>query len=189
MRLQRIFIAIEVTPPLQRAIAVLQEQMRASGARLKWVKPHHMHFTLRFLGDLPAAQVARAAVAARLAAAAQAPFEVTLGGLGAFPTFDRPQVVWIGTRGGGDDLERLAAALETQLLRAGFGADGRAFRPHLTLGRARDNRNWGDLVRALQQYRDVDVGRQRVEAVVVIESRLTPEGPVYTRVEQVQLSQ
>jgi len=189
VRLQRIFVAVEVNPQLQREIGALQDRMRASGVRLKWVKPRNMHFTLRFLGDLPAAQVARATVAARLAAETLPPFEVVVGGLGAFPTFDRPQVVWIGTRAGGDDLERLAAALEAQLLRAGFGADERTFRPHLTLGRARDDRHWGDLVRALQQYRDVDVGRQRVEALTVIESRLMPDGPVYTPVEQVHLSQ
>lgn len=188
MRLKRVFIAVEVAPELQREIAALQDRMRASGVRLKWVRPSNIHFTLRFLGNLPAAGVARAVVAARRAAAAHVPFEVVVGGLGAFPTLDRPQVVWIGTLGGGDGLERLAAALDSQLLKAGFDAGARPFRPHLTLGRARDDRHWGDLVRALQQYRDVEVGRQRVAALAVIESRLMPDGPVYTLVEEVRFS-
>jgi 2'-5' RNA ligase len=189
VRLQRIFIAVETSPQIQHEVSTLQDKMRASGVRLRWVKPHNMHFTLRFLGDIPAAQAARAAVATRQAAVGLPPFEVVVAGLGAFPTFDRPQVVWLGTRVGGEDLERLAAGLDTQLLRAGFAADGRTFRPHLTLGRAKDDRYWGDLVRTLQHYRDVEVGRQRVDAVAIMESRLMADGPVYTPVEQVPLTQ
>ena len=189
MRLQRIFIAVETSPPLQREVSTLQDKMRASGVRLRWVKPYNMHFTLRFLGDIPAAQVARAAVATRHAAVDLPRFEVVVAGLGAFPTFDRPQVVWLDTRVGGPDLEGLAAGLDAQLLKAGFAGDGRTFRPHLTLGRAKDDRYWGDLVRTLQHYRDVEVGQQRVEAIVIMESRLTADGPVYTLVEQVPLAQ
>jgi 2'-5' RNA ligase len=185
VRLQRIFIAVEMSAQLQHDVAALQEKMRTSGVRLRWVKPHNMHFTLRFLGDIPAAQVARAAVATRQAAGGIEPFDVVVAGLGAFPTFDRPQVVWLGTKSGGEDLERLAAALDAQLSRAGFAPEDRVFRAHLTLGRAKDDRHWGDLVRSLQHYREVEIGRQRVDALVVMESRLTPDGPVYSAVEQV----
>ncbi len=189
MTLQRIFIAVETGPQVQEVVSTLQDKMRASGVRLRWIKPHNMHFTLRFLGEIPAAQVARAVVATRQAASGLAPFEVMIAGLGAFPNFDRPQVIWLGTQEGGEELERVAAGLDAQLLRAGFTPDGKRFRPHLTLGRTRDDRYWGDLVRALQQYRDVEIGRQRVETVTVMESHLTPEGPIYTPVEQVPLPQ
>jgi 2'-5' RNA ligase len=97
--------------------------------------------------------------------------------------------VWIGSREGGADLERLAAALDAALARQGFPAEARGFRPHLTLGRARDERRWGDLVRALQRHRDDCLGRQDVGAVVVMESRLAPEGPLYSVHEKVPLAQ
>jgi len=42
-------------------------------------------------------------------------------------------------------------------------------------------------VRALTQYRDVFVGAQQVRTVAVVESHLTPRGPVYARVEEVTL--
>lgn len=189
MTLHRAFIAVELDAALQRVVADLQERMRASGARLRWVKPQNVHFTLRFLGEVPAAQLARAVVAVRETARAAAPFVVTIAGLGAFPNFDRPQVIWLGTREGAEALERLAGTLETSLARQGFAPESRPFRPHLTLGRARDDRKWGDLVRALQRFRDQEIGRQEVRAVTVMESRLTSEGPVYTPREQVPLNQ
>jgi 2'-5' RNA ligase len=186
--LHRTFIAVELDPTLQEAAARLQERLRADGAQLRWVRPHNLHFTLRFLGEIPAAQLARACVAVRESAAAVSPFAVELGGLGAFPNFERPQVVWIGSLRGGEDLERLAAVLNAALGRQGFPGDARAFRPHLTLGRARDDRRWGDLVRALQLHRDEALGRQDVRQVAVMESRLTPDGPIYTPREQVPLA-
>lgn len=188
MILHRTFIAVELDPGLQEAAARLQERLRADGAQLRWVRPHNLHFTLRFLGEIPAAQLARACVAVRESAAKVPSFAVELGGLGAFPNFERPQVVWIGSRQGGDELERLAAVLNAALALQGVPGEARGFRPHLTLGRARDDRRWGDLVRALQRHRDETLGRMDVRQVTVMESRLTPDGPIYTAREQVPLA-
>jgi 2'-5' RNA ligase len=187
MTLHRAFISVELSDEIRRRTAALQGDLRASGARLRWVKPDNLHFTLRFLGEIPAAQVARAVVATREAVRAVVPFVVTIGGLGAFPSFERPQVVWIGAVAGADALEALADRVNDALARERFPGDRRRFRPHLTVGRARDERQWGDLVRALHRFRDVEIGPQRVDVVTVMESRLTPEGPVYTVREQVRL--
>jgi len=185
--LHRTFISIELSPENRRLVADLQERLRASGARLRWVGPSNLHFTLRFLGELPAAQVARAVAATREAVKIARPFTVTMGGLGAFPSFERPQVVWVGSQQGAEALERLASDLNAALARERFPADPRHFRPHLTLGRSRDDRQWGDLVRALQQHRHAVIGPQGVDVVTIMESRLTPDGPVYTPWEQVRL--
>ncbi len=189
MILHRTFIAVELDSVIQQAAAELQERLRSAGAQLRWVKPHNLHFTLRFLGEIPAAQVARACVAVRESAETVGPFVVEIGGLGAFPNFERPQVVWVGSREGAASLEHLAACVDIALARLGFPGDRRGFRPHLTLGRAKDDRRWGDLVRALQQHREALLGRQDVQHVSVMESRLSPDGPVYTPREQVPLTQ
>lgn len=189
MKLHRAFISVELDAGLQRVVGDLQERMRNSGARLRWVKPHNVHFTLRFLGEIPAAQLARAVVAVRETARAASPFTVTIAGLGAFPNFDRPQVIWLGSSEGAEGLQRLAGDLEAALARQGFDPESRPFRPHLTLGRARDDRQWGDLVRALQRFRDQEIGRQEVRTLTVMESQLSAEGPVYTAREQVPLNQ
>jgi len=189
MKMHRSFIAVGLDPALQHGVADLQERMRASGARLRWVKPHNVHFTLRFLGEIPAAQLARAVVAVRETARGAAPFAITLAGLGAFPNFDRPQIIWIDSREGADTLEHLAANLDAALSRQGFPSESRRFRPHLTLGRAKDDRQWGDLLRALQRFREQEIGQQEIRAVTVMESHLTHDGPVYTALEEVPLAQ
>ncbi|MDR7535270.1 MAG: RNA 2',3'-cyclic phosphodiesterase [Armatimonadota bacterium] len=187
--LHRTFIAVALDPALRRALEDCQERMRQAGARLRWVHPEHLHVTLRFLGAIPLAQVARATVAAREAAATVEPFEIRLGGLGVFPGPRRPQVVWVGTREGAEALGGLAAALAAALRRHGFPEDPRPFRPHVTLARVKDQQRWGDVVRAIEQHRDVEIGRQRVAKIEVMESQLTPEGPVYTVRKEVPLGQ
>jgi 2'-5' RNA ligase len=185
--LHRTFISVELGEETRRRVADLQGQMRNAGARLRWVRPKNLHFTLRFLGELPVAQVARAVAATREAVKTVTPFAVTIAGLGAFPTFERPQVVWVGSREGADALEALAARIDEFLARERFPMDTRRFNPHLTLGRSRDERQWGDLVRTLYRFREIVIGEEQIAAVTVMESRLTPEGPVYAPREQVRL--
>jgi 2'-5' RNA ligase len=183
----RIFIAVELDPALHEAVVATQRALEDAGARIRWVKPTRLHFTLRFLGEITPAQVALAKIATREAAEGVAPFAITLRGLGAFPSLQRPQVVWVGVDEGAENLESLARRVEDRLVHYRFPPQDRRFRPHLTLARVRDARQWGDVVRALTRYQDVEVGTQTVRAVCVMESRLTPQGPIYTRVEEVSL--
>lgn len=189
MTLYRTFISVELTEDTRRRVGRLQEDLRAAGARLRWVKAANLHFTLRFLGELPAAQVARAVVATRGAVRGVAPFAVALGTLGAFPSLERPQVVWLGAADGSSNLQDLAERIAAALAHERFPRDPRPFRPHLTLGRSKDDRQWGDLVRALDRFRGVSIGTEYVAAVSVMESRLSPDGPIYTPREQVPLVQ
>ncbi len=185
--LHRIFIAAELAPALQQSIVETERQLEEAGAKLRWTKPANLHFTLRFLGEIPLAQVAKAKLATREAAAAIQPFSITLATLGAFPSLQRPQVVWVGVAEGRESLQTLAARLDEQLVRYRFPRERRQFQPHLTLARIRDARAWGDLVRGLTQFKDVSVGTQQIETLVVMESQLTPQGSSYTRVEEVRL--
>ena len=183
----RIFIAVELDSTLHQAVIELQHQLEAAGARVRWNKPGQLHFTLRFIGEIMPAQVALVKVATREAVNEIAPFTITLRQLGAFPSFHRPQVVWVGVEDGAAELQAVAAKLETHLAHHRFPPEERPFRPHLTLARIRDERQWGDVVRALTRFRDIGVGSQQVQAVTVMESELTPRGPIYTRVEEVSL--
>ena len=47
----RIFIAIELPPNTKEALARLQERLKTAGADVKWVRPHNIHLTLKFLGE------------------------------------------------------------------------------------------------------------------------------------------
>jgi 2'-5' RNA ligase len=77
--------------------------------------------------------------------------------------------------------ELLAAqrAASAAAVRAGATPESRPFAPHLTLGRSRDTRPAARLAAAIRAARDRPVGELRVDRVVLVESTLTPAGPVY----------
>ncbi len=185
--LHRIFIAVEVAPALQQAIGETERRLDVAGAKLRWTKPTNLHFTLRFLGEIPLAQVAKAKVATREAAEGVHAFSIGLASMGAFPSVQRPRVVWVGVGEGRESMQALAERVDDRLTHYRFPVEPRQFQAHLTLARVRDGREWANLVRALAQYKDVVVGSQEVGSVVVMESHLSPRGPSYTRVEEVRL--
>jgi len=184
----RIFVAVALEAPLREAVTDLERRLEAAGARLRWVKPEHLHFTLRFLGHISDAQLTRVKKAAREAAQGVAAFRISLAGLGAFPNARRPQVVWVGIGEGGDTLRDLAGRLDDALARHRFPKEPRGFQPHLTLARIREPRLRGDIGPLLGQLEGVDVGEQEVRSLLVMESLLRPQGAIYTQVEEVPLS-
>ncbi len=104
--------------------------------RLRWAVTDNLHLTVRFLGPTAPDRVPDVAAAAEAAAARLAPFEVRIGGAGAFPTAERPRVVWLGIAAGTPPLRELAVALDDELAVRGWPRDERPFRVHLTLARA-----------------------------------------------------
>lgn len=104
--------------------------------RLRWAVSEGLHLTLRFLGATPEERVPDAAAAVEAAVRGVRAFRVGLSGAGAFPSADRPRVVWLGVSSGAPDLAALAARLEGELAARGWEPDPRPFRAHLTLARA-----------------------------------------------------
>ncbi|MGH2670410.1 MAG: RNA 2',3'-cyclic phosphodiesterase, partial [bacterium] len=101
-----------------------------------------IHLTLKFLGDVEEAREPELRTALRQAAGGAdnrggEPRSVTvhIEGFGVFPDFHRPRVVWAGVAPE-PALELLQHRVEQAFGPLGFPAEARAFRPHVTLGRA-----------------------------------------------------
>lgn len=132
----RLFFAIELAEPLRAALDHAIAPLRAAEPELAWVTPGKLHLTMKFLGEVPEHEATRLVAAADGVAARHQPFEMTLGGVGAFPNFRRARVVWIGVAAD-PRLELLHHDLEVACGAAGFEVEGRPFRPHITLARVR----------------------------------------------------
>ena len=173
----RLFLAIFPSPDAQAVAARATDALRSTrgGNSVSWVKRENLHFTLRFLADEDDAGMAKALLAATEAARDRAAFEVTLGGLGAFPTAKRARVLWAGLESGAEDLRKLSNALEKSLGKHGFPAADHDFEPHLTLGRVRTPADWTErLVKATSPQ-----VRFRVDKIVLVQSALAPGGSRY----------
>lgn len=132
----RCFLAVSLVDPARSAVAEYLAHLRATVAGVSWTRPEQLHLTLKFLGSVSPSRLP--ALEARLADAFRAfgPDALDVGGVGAFPSLARPQVVWVGVRA--PSLSALADAVETSCVAEGFAPEPRTFRPHVTLGRVRE---------------------------------------------------
>jgi 2'-5' RNA ligase len=113
-----------------------------------------------------------------------------VSGLGVFPNPKRVQIIWVGLTGELDKLNRLQKRIEEELVPLGFPAEGRAFTPHLTLARVRDyagpdaRQKLGQLIEKTGFEAKSQIS---VNAVHLIKSQLTREGPIYTKISTIEL--
>ena len=55
----RTFVAIAASADVRERAMQAIEQLRSSADNVKWVAPENMHLTLKFLGDVPATEIAQ----------------------------------------------------------------------------------------------------------------------------------
>ncbi len=187
----RLFVAVNLDPALRSAVEDVRRRLLEAwpqGAQLvKWVEPHNLHLTLKFLGPVEASRVSRVAEVLR-AVESSAPFDLHLVGLGAFPRPRGARVLWVGVREGSQELGHLAQVVEDALQPLGFGREERPFSAHLTIGRLRTPSYHPQLEAALNQNSSVEIGFQHVHSVELVQSSLRPAGPVYTVVRSYRLA-
>jgi len=188
----RTFIAIELDQAHHRALGDLQARFkRERNARgVRWVAPENIHLTLKFLGDVDAATVPALQRAVVDVCAGSAPFTLRIVGASAFPSTQRPNVVWVGLSGEVERAALLAKQIDDACAALGFAREERPFSPHLTLGRVKrdaspsDRRFIGEMI---VNARVGDLGELRAERVIVMKSELRPGGSVYTRLAVAEL--
>ena len=134
----RCFIAIELPEEIKAGLSRLQAKLKPSQFPVKWVNPYSIHLTLKFLGNVNADMTGQITEAMAEATPGVSPFQLEIKSLGVFPNPRRVQVIWVGVSGEVDKLLQLQKGIESALAKLGFAPEARAFTPHLTLGRVRD---------------------------------------------------
>ena len=115
-----------------------------------------------------------------------APIPLEVRGLGAFPNLRAPRVVWIGVHAD-PKLELLHHDLERACELLGHEVDGRAYRPHVTVGRVEARAI--DPARLAAAARLVDFGAEAMaESVDLMVSETVGRRPRYRVVGSAALS-
>ena len=174
----RAFIAANLAMSVGEEMAKVQSALQKAKGDIRWVKPQGFHLTFRFLGNIEQTRVAPILAALRAAVRHQPQFRVRTQGLGAFPSLARPRVLWARLSGGG--LQELHTTIESALGSDGKPSEGRAFRPHITLGRVHSQRGWNHVLERVKEYLQYDFGESLIESVTLYRSELEPGGAVYT---------
>lgn len=180
--MKRLFIAVELPDDVKTALTGLQRVLRPYFVEATWVRPEGLHLTLKFLGDTPEDRIPMIRDACERAVRPFSAFSMELRGIGVFPDWRRPRVLWVGVQTAVETLGALQAAVERAVEPLGYPPETRPFVPHLTLARIKQSHP-----AALQKLREREkpalersYGIVWVRQVTLFESRLHPQGAIYT---------
>ena len=190
-RLVRLFVAGPLPEALQARVATALTAARRAASQARWVRAEQLHLTLAFLGELdgttqlPVLQQALQQLAPRHPAV-----QLWLKGAGCFGRPHQPDVLFAEVAGDMQGLGALHADLQEALrpwLPPSAEAAGSAFRPHLTLARARGRRGDPALRRCARALREQVLGGFLLERLVLFQSELAPSGAQHTRLAEFPL--
>ena len=176
--MHQLFVAIR--PPERIRALLLAAMGGISGAR--WQSDEQIHLTLRFIGEVDRHQAGD--IHAALGAIHHPRFDIALGGIGMFDRRGHPETVWAGVTPH-ERLKALHKKVDQALDRVGVEPDQRAYFPHITLARLK--RSSGSVRNLLEQSGGLTSPAFSVDRFSLFESKLTPEGAVYTAIEDYPL--
>jgi len=193
----RIFIALDIDEAIRARIQRFIEGVRGFAPDVRWVQAESLHVTLKFVGEKPAETVQE--IRRILAAIKSPPIDLSFRGTGFFPTAKSARVFWVGVQSG-PELPQLAAAVDEATSQLGIPREDHAFSPHLTLARAgksgASRRQKGDrstsaflqLQEKLAGMPTPEFGNATAREYYLYESKLSPGGAQYTKIERYALT-
>lgn len=187
----RAFIAIDLPQPIQDSIEkqTVRLHQTLGNQIIRWTPIQNMHLTLKFLGNIPNNHVDFLKQMLTQTADSHSAFDLQIGGIGSFPNAKLPRVLWLGIHAAAE-LMSIQRDVDAGASRLGYEKEARAFSPHLTLGRVRQNIQPSDLQKIRSTFDTFQLGKipsARVDSVHLYQSELNSEGSIYTKLFSVSL--
>ena len=184
----RTFIGVQVPARMNNNVSRVVGKLDATGAKYNWVVPENLHVTLNFAGDVLDREVHELCQKLKRTIEVHEPFELSLHGVGGFPSVEMPRVLWIGVDEGTDSLISLNRDIEGTLSDWGVNKDRNEYKPHMTLGRLKKAGRWNEkMLDLVHRHRNHDGGACTIDTVTVFSSYLDPGGPTYTPMSRIKL--
>ena len=161
---------------------------RKGRCRPSWSRPETIHVTLAFLGQKPRTMIDPMREALREVTARFAPLVIEIKGLGVFPNWQRPRVLWAGLRERTHQIDALHQAVERCLERFDYEPEAREYRPHLTLARFGGLRGVNAAQGIVMAHKDFRAPTFDAPACMLFESELHPSGARHTALDHFEFT-
>jgi len=175
----RLFIAIPILADKQLQNTVLSLKNSLSAEKITYTDLQNIHLTLLFLGDISETLVPEINSLMEAVAYDHDPFEMEIKRLGLFGSSYDPKVIWVGAEPK-EKLQALHEELAEAMQKIGYRADRQNFVPHFTLGRIRKLTDKPHFQKSIEKYTDKKFQAMNIKEIMLYESVLTANGPIYT---------
>ena len=142
---------------------------------------------MKFFGDISADDITNISSVLQSRTSLAPPLNLKIEKIGVFPDARRPQVLWCGVSGDGESLSALHKQLDSDFEGIGFKRENRPFRAHLTLGRIKESHGLTVISEALTKHDGFTDGKFDCKELILFQSKLLPQGAVYTKLAEFKL--
>jgi RNA 2',3'-cyclic 3'-phosphodiesterase len=182
----RLFVAVSLPPSVEDQVELVLDKV-SRYQEIKWAPRSQFHVTLRFIGDFDPEKLPRLEQCLNETALSFEPFEAEIKGLDAFPKLKHPKVLFVPVTEGKESFAKLSKVISSRMQTLGIGRDDKDFRPHLTLGRVREDQDASTAIQTLRESGFALGIGWKVKYFSLFQSQLTPGGAVYTRLKEFEL--
>ncbi|OGD62974.1 2'-5' RNA ligase [Candidatus Beckwithbacteria bacterium RBG_13_42_9] len=186
----RIFIGVALPLSLQKQLKKLLKVLERKHWPVKWEAIEKLHFTLVFLGEIPESKIVIVKEIVREICQQLPSFSLEIKGLGCFPDYLFPKIIWLGLKGDLKSLSFLQKQLKLKLKDQGFVIDNRPFLGHVTLGRVKKAKmkQLQEIGRQLKALREMEIGVEwHVKEVIIFQSQILSQRSKYYKVAEILL--
>jgi 2'-5' RNA ligase len=132
----RVFFAIDFPEETQAELEGLLSKLKSQHPHhsIRWSKPHHLHVTLQFLGELDSDDLAVLVQKVKNELSQCETFFLEFGKIELFPTPYHPRIISL-SMGPNKKLAEVSQRIGQKILECGYEIETRPYRGHLTLAR------------------------------------------------------
>jgi 2'-5' RNA ligase len=181
----RAFLAVDLDESLQDKVLEVQDRLNETNAAVKFVEKENLHFTCKFFGEISEVKRDKISEIIKEKITKYDSFPINIKGLGVFPHLGYIRVVWLGLEDS-ENFSRILMDFDEEFNKLGYKKE-RSYTPHLTIGRVKGKKNKEALVAKIKELEESEIGSMKVDKLILKKSELTPEGPIYTMVEEFKL--
>jgi 2'-5' RNA ligase len=185
--MKRIFAALKIEPGDLFSSIISSMVTKLGNEKITWVSTDNIHLTMAFLGDTEEERIKIAGLVLKQKCSGFGEFDFIISGTGVYKSLREPKVIWAGIEYS-ERLISLNKMIVNGLLDTGFNLDERPFRPHITLGRIRSIKDHDTFRTIIEKNKETKIQKIHVDSVILFESILKPEGPVYNPIGKFKLS-
>lgn len=174
--MKRLFIAIKILAD-EDLLEVLKD-IQSMEKQIKWVDTDNLHLTLEFLGNISDNKIPLLKTILYSVTIKKSVFNLELYGINTFRKHNVPTIIWIGVKNC-EELIFVQNEIHNILTDAGFKVENRNYSPHITLGRVKKIERIDFFNRFINNNSNTYFGLHQVKSLVLFESILLANGPVY----------
>lgn len=175
------FLAFDLSKQAKENLGGLIRSLQTQTKSVRWIEPEKLHCTLKFFREIDE-MVLKESVSQTIQQTAQklSPVFLECVGVGVFPNWKYPSILWAGFTGEVETVVGWHTQLEEAFASYKIPKDPRQFRMHVTFGRMKSPVKKAAWLKTLEKMVTYSFGKVPVDRLTLYKSELTKEGAVYT---------